>query len=1082
MGDVFNRILRNRGIEDIKECPKPLWKLKITDQEFEELRVCLQDRANANAGNVLHRNRRNIFNDVCTECTLFFAEFWRRSYEEGSHSVSMVYNAIGANKNNQDLQDQLFDSAQRGARSIDIERYDGHRGQILEDMLYQGGLPMNLIARGIDIDRQTTWSRFTHGLINKRIDIGGLNLGRVAAQSSSIREYCKQIIEGIDEENYQKMPFYCENENNPWFLVLQTIANKERRRKRDRNPFSLTWEFRVDSIDKKFSIKYIVEGKSKLSTNFLENNEVNNQSYFTIQVRKNNQIVDSFEYVRNFCRRSVVSKHEYNDSDTISVFLHNQEQPFLSDKLDMNIPHLLFKNENQKYEIGNKIGEKESLLLIPEGYEIDCTHDLFIDKYHWKERPENNFLVVKIPSGYSKHIVVKGDDGNITFGSDVALYRTELRNPIYLPFVTEAVYDANTCRFDLCCENSDDIHQGVNPEFRNKWGREWNGEPQYGEIYARVRRDSDFVEPVSFINIGNRNDLIIDFLEADDGSCKIKVDWRHGSVYSNEGRKIEDNVWKFEKSNCADPRKICFTFTPQDTHSNQFNLNIKSPFRDFSLLDGELNELNNNACVPFADIDKYQYHIVGEQRISYSFGDERRQIRKIGEWLYVYENKQQLFQIPSEGSLSLLFGGCQYIRSFLDRTSLNILQSKIDVQFTVNGQRMNFSVMEFPFRVEQNQDLLQIIDDNNNPVNYTGTLQLFKIQDPYAEPIDLRYNTEENLYRLPEEIRAWGKTLLVGRTAGRILPRLVNLEIQMGDEDRVDNRETAIQTISNEICNSILGDDTWKRIIGWFETSSKYDIPASSLLDLYCLSQDYKLLMVMAFQLFAKCKDEYDKDELKNKFISFGNDLSFQWYWLKPHLDEIFNILNDFIPDIETRFMKDLYIQWSLSQGENSIEYLGELSNSEAYESRMFQNVLPEVGRSFSNWLKDLCVNSLVETYDFGPDAELIRESAERIIEENNFGKLPFLQSRVANDYAVIDTNQRGLTNETINQFFNQFYNNGRGNEEWFNERVNAVVAHIRGELDLFAQSDEIRRSIMYCCKSSNDNFVIELNNKLRIR
>ena len=74
MGEIFNTILKNRGIEDIAQCPKPLWKLKITDQEFEELRACLKDIANA--GIVQNRNRRrNPFDDVCTECTLFLAEF-----------------------------------------------------------------------------------------------------------------------------------------------------------------------------------------------------------------------------------------------------------------------------------------------------------------------------------------------------------------------------------------------------------------------------------------------------------------------------------------------------------------------------------------------------------------------------------------------------------------------------------------------------------------------------------------------------------------------------------------------------------------------------------------------------------------------------------------------------------------------------------------------------------------------------------------------------------------------------------------------------------------------------------------------
>lgn len=78
-----------------------------------------------------------------------------------------------------------------------------------------------------------------------------------------------------------------------------------------------------------------------------------------------------------------------------------------------------------------------------------------------------------------------------------------------------------------------------------------------------------------------------------------------------------------------------------------------------------------------------------------------------------------------------------------------------------------------------------------------------------------------------------------------------------------------------------------------------------------------------------------------------------------------------------------------------------------------------------------------------------------------------------------IDSNQEYL-GEEVALFFNTYNEpNTFGNEQWLFKRVNAVVAHINKEVDLFAVKDEIRRSIIFCSKSSNRHFIIALNNKL---
>ena len=58
-----------------------LWELKVTDSEYHELKQLLAKQARSYSPNCDNR-----FITVCKECTLMIAEFWRREYEDGSHS------------------------------------------------------------------------------------------------------------------------------------------------------------------------------------------------------------------------------------------------------------------------------------------------------------------------------------------------------------------------------------------------------------------------------------------------------------------------------------------------------------------------------------------------------------------------------------------------------------------------------------------------------------------------------------------------------------------------------------------------------------------------------------------------------------------------------------------------------------------------------------------------------------------------------------------------------------------------------------------------------------------------------------
>lgn len=944
----FESILIKRGLE---ECPLPLWKLKITDEEFMELRKLLERQTRITT-------MTNPFITMRKECALFFAEYWRRMYVDGKHSKQMVYDALGATRHHVNLCDEFYEAARRGAKVLRIETYDGGRADPLNDMLYQGGLPMKLVTLN---KPNSVWDRFARGLVNRRYNFDDLDLGIVASKSQCLRDYCEQLIAAIEAERYMMMPFYCNNDSDPWYVYLKELAKQERIRRSQARPYSLYWEFRVDNVEKKIYTKYVVKGQQRLPQSFLEEQGLDKTPFFTVQVRKNGQAIDSFDYANNFCRYTVVSKRPYSEGDYISLFLHNQEEPHLGDNLDMNVPHLLYRNKDGRYELGNQLGRQESLLLIPEDWSVDSSCKLEVNEYLWGDTVLQGIL---IPYDYVENIVVSGEDGTITFGMNAPLYWTEMQShQLYMPDVIEPVYDAAKCAFAICYDKEDGIETKRRAvQYRSKWQNEWSDQPSYGGIFARaIDSKGMYVTPLRFINIGDG--LAVSLLKADKNSCQIRVSWPHGQVSTTEGERKVGDVWEVRKENCHDPRKIRFCFTPEGNSHNQFYLSIKAPFKDFSIVNIYGDDIQQDCWIPYTDVDKYQYHLVGQDIKEYTYGNIKRQLQWKSDKLFIIENGRMLKPIPYEGSLITLFDSREAVRALLERTSLDMIRAEVKVQFTLSdGKKLNFSIKDSPFRPRQIEGGQIIITGNNKmPVKFTGVLKLIKLSEPDLAPVEMSYDEETNKYVLPESIRDWGKTILIGRTRGRICPALVDLNREMDGATRAANREEAIFKIEEELKNSVLGDELWKRILGWFYRAQKEDIPASSILELLCVARSYKSLLSLAFQLYVKCTNSEEKELLKEQLKSYSSDLAFQWYWLQPYLNDIFAQLYPIMGDPNSSSMQEIYVKWCINQGERMSELLGGLCNPDLY----IQNLvlcLNEVFESFTTWIKDLCVDSLVES------------------------------------------------------------------------------------------------------------------------
>lgn len=1057
----FATILTRHHLNGTSRSFQYLWQIKVTDEEYETLKAYLIQQFQFNQS----------FGSLGKECVLFAAEYWRREYRQGPHSVQMILEALGI-ADPERWHNEYSEAARSGLQELNLELLEGQHGRRFWDsILYQGGLPMQLIASNRN---EGVWDRFTRQLVNKRIDFDELNvLSEVAQQSQCLKNYCIQLSRGVEAKDCEQMPFFCQNESDPWFVALIELANRERALNRLHHPFSLGWTFQIDEIERKIKTDYVVSGLQKLPYDFLVNQNLTNINFFSAQIRKNGQAISTFDYINNFCRYAVIYHNRYNDGDVISIFLHNQETPLMSSNLDMSTPHLLYKCNGDQYKLGNKIGNEDSLLLIPDQWIINDAENFFVTDYTWGDV---RLKGIHITSDYMGNGVAVGSpDGYcVTFGRETALYWTEmLTPPLSINNIVEALYDVGRCRFKLCCETAGETisMQCQHMEYRNKRDPNWTDSPSFGEIFVRgTAADGNMVAPMKLINIGQGIDIHI--LSADNESCTLQTQWAHGRIRIEEGEEVGTNVWRIKKEHCPDNRKIHLVLTPDQYESNRCTLTFKAPFKDFLIMDINGNPVPDNSLIPYSDIDRYQYHLFGQSIPRYTYGNITRSLQWNEGNLFLRRENGERIRIPYEGSLLMLFDSREVLRAVLDSSGDNLLNAEVKISFTLeNGTVLNFGIKEFPYRVRQGEDnRITVTGNHDEPVKFTNALELMRWDNP-TESCSIRFDEEHQCYQLPETIRSWGNTLLIGRTRGRILPALVNFNHMMDDTDRRENRKEAMRRIDEEIQHACPDDQVWRKILMWFDKTQTHDIPASSILELALAARQPRSLLLLALHLYAKCQRNEEQEVLLEQLESFASDLAFQWYWLLPSLDDILSILAT--SDPHATMLQSIYQRWVLDNFENEklIRYIRlPYDNDDEYRGQLFL-CTQSFANNFKEWMRQLCIRSLSDTYAGLPN-EISRGLAGDIV------NCQITRVEVGEEYinfipSILDENTRA--------FFMQ-YSESRGvaaNEQWLYQRVNAVIAHLKGQLDLFLQHESIRRSIIYCSKSYNIHFITTLNNKL---
>lgn len=935
---------------EIARPPQFLWMLKLRVEEYEELKSVLKESPVYLGFKGLER-----------ECTLYFAEWWRREYTGGHAKIQEVCESVFDNDIEQDA---FYAAAIAGAKrlSVQIVKTQGperEKDNTKYSIFFQGGLPMNFIVKEIlKSGESSNWDRFFRSLVWDEQDYSQIP-GKVASRNTSIHEFCAALRSA---DNISEAPFSPSGCKTWWDIIVRDFE-KEKKAHNARNPFRFKWLLQINENRKTIETSFNISGPQELSPEFINGHHLEGRSFVSLSVHINGTPYPLAEYNENsgkfYSRRSVDKTFKYSPGDEIEILVNeNGLDGEVIDQhcLDFSDPKICILEDHRRnlYTLCDekKLATEKCYVLCYEGWVCESLES---DEYLIGDLPVILFKTTPEQIPITMASSTSGDKKELDPNKPLTWTIIDNKQALSLSIpAKERVYNApnGVVFYEGASERSKKECQVV---YSAKGSNNWTQNPQFGLIKARVKKvDNESVDSVSFINVGS---LDVKSLESTRDKCQIQITWPHGYIECESAKQIKDNVWLVSRTDLADARFAPFRFFPAKGKGAPFTVNFRIPFYGFQIYDFEGKEVPNNAVIPAVDLDGFRYYLHLPSQLEIIPNDDtiinldaaKRAERCRGEkkdedelkYLYTesYDKKgvrvsERLADllpreriIPFEGRLASLFlDGSEQIGALLDKQNESLPDAKVTIRINHDDDHLKYHFRDFPYTLGINDRDVTILSHEGLP-NYRMGLLAVPFDNPERDAIALPQVDSER-YSIPDEIVESGLNgwLVFGSTKGYILPKAFFIDNNPDEDSRASSRAEIIETLKVELKDSGMFSPAWKRVLKWFNMIQEGTIPGTSILELVAIADDRDLLGKLALHLYIlNCKSEEDKEGIKSACIDFQKQMSFLWLWAGDSgtKDYLFSL-----KDEKTALLRSFYGKWVVDNKEESewINYLSDPS------------------------------------------------------------------------------------------------------------------------------------------------------------
>lgn len=927
MGNFFKKILTKR---ELSSAPIPLWKLEVNDLEYKELKEEIK------------RASVNNFKDCEEECALFYAESWRREYSGGAISKEMVASFAEIYSWRAD---DLFNRAKTALESLKVPIIQLSTNHYFRTLLLQGGLPITRLMHnksGFD-----AFQRFLKGLIalvsRSEVDkddvecVKHLSCVRYLPKSyrnDNIYAVSLQIVQAIVEENEELLPYKADIKE---LRELTDSLKKENERIKKwgvTHPLMIDWIFSLQKSDEgedgvfRYELRETRTITSEMVTG-LKSDEcsqfdlyVSRQYVATYKKTKNENLNGQIRAVyKRVCLNNKTLVWKGVCSVEVKLICDNGMELFPSvvnsEAPDLEIPRLLFKEENGCYRFQKNVDASECIALYSSCWQPND-----------QELPKN----VSINGNVFRYVEI-AEAGVVSFRNTSTEEMIDLKNEISK---FSAVYEID---YFSWLESSNFIVISKNPRIRvydengevvkvNKiYFRYRNGNWQkytgkenlrFGLLEFKVEFPDGKFDRKSFYFIGNlKFRTITSSINSATIACdnisnvKVLVESSPEIVCQKKSTNQTNNsiCWDLTRR-INDYRKYPSTCCFEIHCSNNPALKIFIPtrFKGLCLIKNNDELVPAKAILSFNELNDYQILCSGgkssEIKISCGSYSIHQAIKNGITALSTFEKSiNQARNLNGENPFLSSSG----VMLQLDNKFYKIRYFSLDSKLNDSGNIETVFLDDGWLTVKNNVKIL--FQNSAVPNGRLFACKLFKPDEPYL-PLEILplECIDDGAFRFPKET-ADGDYLVFSDVyeKRRIIPKLYSIENSVLMEEqgsRLNNSESDIHNWIGALENSdVLNDnnETWGKVIQYLEIAEKWNLPFKSFNAVSASVSSPKLVTKLLLKLFCEGKI----NELSSAVLKMEQEFAMAIHWNRPEIfgNEISAVGKDYPQNIWGEFL-----------------------------------------------------------------------------------------------------------------------------------------------------------------------------------
>ena len=856
----FYKILKTRKLEF--HSGQPVWKYSISDLEFNQLKERFK---------IVQR-----FSELDSrDCAIYFAEWWKRTFNGGYPSKDEIYNSLGSHNLCFDT-NEFYESAKKGGNLLNYKWIKIQNTLYLKTLLLQGGLPLKHIQ-----NNSGNYRDFLLKIIHlnpSTIEDFSANseltcLLPKSSQNEIIYSSCLEIVRAVlDNDENELLSF---SANADLKRITEDLIIERDRVRRKNNAIKFKWNF--NSKSKSFYLNTTINSKIGYDelNYILDDQIVDYQNEYKLFVgvdliakliKRNNETYKVIHF-KDFINFKEYFEPEIYVIDSYDKIYHANH--LLYSKLNLDFPTLWASGNNENFvlEKSRHTNNNYGYILSNDAFSID---GIFEEKIVI-EINNKPFYIIKFQNEIK---FKKPDESSIKFKTNTEnIFDWSVLNEkpkwlvkgnlnIVKDNLRILVYDNNGLRI-----NSPTI------EWKAVNKITWNSKHiplELGVLDVKISyNEIDEFERV--FNIGNL------FLSSSSDINNPQITLNNNSfvleVYKSDcyDFSINQNRVTFEITNPSKFPSSIKTRIRLNNKSFGIIAEIISPFQGVIIVDQDENIMDENIIF----IDKIKgwrlitntYGKEYEVRISNNKNPEivisKKIINKVKPLFEFYDTFKSLFQlyniIDSDNFLKM------EIFELLPNNKNRKIKSYSIKQFseTIVWEVKDENIIKF--------DEIESIDISNSvyalpldcDLEYINKIEIKKELDFYSINV-----TNANKFILFSDKNSKFK----------IKPEFICVNPE-NELTTIEDRNIRITNYSQQLIAEDLTSDVWNKFWVYYYLCKENDLPFATFDIIKAITTSSKL----AAKAFAFISVKFDAGQYKfsgNDFVELENDLGFSFHWV----------------------------------------------------------------------------------------------------------------------------------------------------------------------------------------------------------